>query len=69
MRTDEFCLIRKTDLSRAMLFDIANDPMCTKDISDGNQSRIDELWQLALKDAGGDIPVIECSFNLVDEKS
>jgi arylsulfatase A-like enzyme len=69
VHTDEFCLIRKTDLSRAILFDVKSDPMCTKDISEGNQSRIDELWQLALNDAGGDIPIIECSFNLVDEKS
>ena len=69
VRTNEYALIRKNDLSRAMLYDVVADPQCTKDISEGNQDRIEELWQLALADAGGDIPVIKVAFNLVDEKS
>ncbi len=68
VKTDNYCLIRKNDLSRAVLFDLTVDPKCTKDISEGNQDKVEQLWQLALDDAEGEIPIIKGAFNLMTEK-
>ena len=68
VRTDAYVLIRKTDGTDAKLYDIRNDPGHLHDIASEAPEKVEELWALALADAGGDFPQLKISFPLWDSK-
>ena len=61
-------LIRKSDKAATYLYNIKEDPDHTKNIAEDNPDKVEELWSLALKDADGDIPVLDVSFPMLDRK-
>jgi arylsulfatase A-like enzyme len=68
VRTNDYVLIRKTDGTDAKLYDIRNDPDHLHDISSESPAKVEELWSLAIADAGGDFPELDISFPLWDSK-
>ena len=69
VRTDEFMLIRRQDLEEPRLYNIINDPSCSNNIAAENMDKVAELWQLALNDAGGEIPKVESFSTLLGDNS
>ncbi|MBW1959954.1 MAG: sulfatase [Deltaproteobacteria bacterium] len=68
VRTEQYVLIRKTDKSAEYLYDIIEDPEHERNIAPDHPKKVEELWHLALEDAGGDIPVLDISFPMLDRE-
>lgn len=68
LRGDDFAMQMKSDRSETRLYDLREDPLCQKDISDGNSEIINRMVDLLTEDAGGDIPVLDAPFPFFDKK-
>ena len=67
-RDETYAMISKTDKTLTELFNIKDDPDCLENIAQGNETIIQRLWGYLEQDAGGEIPVIDVSFPMVDVK-
>ncbi len=61
-------MISKTDKTLTELFDMKNDPECSNNISEGNADTVERMWRLIEEDAGGEVPIIDVSFPMIDMK-
>ena len=68
VRDEKYCMISKTDKTLTELFDIKNDPQCMNNIAKENDDVTKRMWNLLEKDAGGEVPIIDVSFPMVDVK-
>ncbi len=68
VKTEDFVLIRKSDKSATYLYNIKEDPEHKTNIAEDYPDKVKELWSLALEDAGGDIPILDISFPMLDRE-
>ena len=51
---------------RQQLFDLSDDPTCERNRASDHKNLCSELWELALKDSGGELPVYEGHTTFAD---
>ena len=68
VKTADFVLIRKSDKSATYLYNIKEDPEHKTNIAKDHPNKVKELWSLAVDDAGGDIPILDISFPMLDRE-
>ena len=68
VRDETHAMISRTNKTLIELFDIQNDPECLNNIVEGNEAVVERLWRCLEADAGGEVPVIDVSFPMVDVK-
>jgi arylsulfatase A-like enzyme len=68
VRDQNFAMIARTDKSRTELYDLRKDPQYHHNIANKNPDRVKRMWDLLLKDADGDIPIINVSFSILNDE-
>lgn len=66
VRRGSHVLIAHFKGKRYQLFDLASDPRCERNLADRNRDLCKELFDLALADAGGELPVYEGHTTFAD---
>lgn len=68
VRDEQYAMISRTDKTLVELFDINNDPEYLDNIAQDNDAIIQRMFGLLEQDAGGEVPIIDVSFPMVDVK-
>jgi arylsulfatase A-like enzyme len=66
VRRGRHALIAHFKGGQRQLFDLTSDPTCERNMASKNRELCDELFELALKDAGGELPTYEGHTTFAD---